>query len=101
MDAREIAKEIYYVGVNDRVTELFEALWPLPYGVSYNSYIVRGSDKTALIDTVKIDEVRQFLDNVKGVEQKAVIDYLVIRVFSLMFRKTSFKTPENIIKARA
>lgn len=78
MDAREIAKEIYYVGVNDRVTELFEALWPLPYGVSYNSYIVRGSDKTALIDTVKIDEVRQFLDNVKGVEQKALIDYLVI-----------------------
>lgn len=78
MNTREIAKEIYYVGVNDRVTELFEALWPLPYGVSYNSYIVRGTDKTALIDTVKVDEVRPFLDNLKGIENGAAIDYLVI-----------------------
>lgn len=41
MNIREIDRNIYYVGVNDRVTELFEAQWPLPYGVSYNSYIVR------------------------------------------------------------
>lgn len=74
MNIREIVKDIYYVGVNDRVTDLFEAQWPLPYGVSYNSYIVRGSEATALIDTVKIDEVRAFFNKLGGIK----IDYLVV-----------------------
>ena len=42
-----------WVGVNDRTTDLFEAIWPLPHGVSYNSYLVRGSEKVALMDTVR------------------------------------------------
>ena len=42
----ELNKGIYYVGVNDRTSSLFESLWSLPAGVSYNSYIVKG-DKTA------------------------------------------------------
>ena len=50
MKTREIIKDIHYVGVNDRVTVKFEEQWPLPYGVSYNSYIVKGSEATALID---------------------------------------------------
>ena len=36
----EIANKVYYVGVNDRNKNLFEGLWPLPYGVSYNSYLI-------------------------------------------------------------
>lgn len=36
----EIKDNIYYVGVNDRNKELFEGLWPLPNGVSYNSYLI-------------------------------------------------------------
>ena len=36
----EITSSIHYVGVNDRHKTLFEGLWPLPYGVSYNSYII-------------------------------------------------------------
>lgn len=36
----EIKDNIYYVGVNDRNKELFEGLWPLPNGVSYNSYLM-------------------------------------------------------------
>lgn len=51
MNIREIIPGILYAGVNDRVTDRFEALWPLPNGVSYNSYIVRGTEKNALIDT--------------------------------------------------
>lgn len=74
MNIREIVRGIYYVGVNDRVTDLFEAQWPLPYGVSYNSYLVKGSDATALIDTVKIDEVRAYFNKLGGVK----IDYLVV-----------------------
>lgn len=48
-----IPDKIYYVGVNDRQKALFENLWPLPYGVSYNSYLI-ADDKTALVDTVDI-----------------------------------------------
>ena len=42
MNIREITNDVYYVGVNDRTTDRFEGLWPLPNGVSYNSYIVKG-----------------------------------------------------------
>lgn len=50
----EIKSNIYWVGVNDRTTELFEAVWPIPEGISYNSYLIN-DDKVALIDTVKSD----------------------------------------------
>lgn len=76
MKINEITDSVYYVGVNDRVTVRFEAMWPLPYGVSYNSYLVRGK-KTALIDGVKIDEVQDFLKNIDDAST-AGIDYLVV-----------------------
>lgn len=78
MNFKQIKEGVYYAGVNDRCTTLFEGLWPLPYGVSYNSYIVAGRDKLALIDTVRIDEVREFLRNIAGVTGERTIDYLVI-----------------------
>lgn len=78
MNFKEITNGIYYVGVNDRITTKFEGLWPLPYGVSYNSYIVKGEKKLALIDTVRIDEVREFLANISDMTQGGSIDYLVI-----------------------
>ena len=49
-----ITEDIFWVGVNDNKTELFEELWPLPHGVSYNAYLIR-DEKMALIDTVKKD----------------------------------------------
>ena len=48
---KEIADKVYYVGVNDRQKALFENMWPLPYGVSYNSYLIV-DEKTVLVDTV-------------------------------------------------
>lgn len=50
----EITDKVYYVGVNDRNKSLFEGLWPLPNGVSYNSYLI-ADEKVALIDTVEVD----------------------------------------------
>ena len=47
-----IKGKIHYVGVNDRNKHLFEGLWPLPYGVSYNSYLI-DDETVALIDTVE------------------------------------------------
>ena len=52
MLTKKITDGIYYVGANDRTTTRFEGLWPLPYGVSYNSYLVAGNDKTAIIDDI-------------------------------------------------
>ena len=52
MAITEILPGIHYVGVNDRTTTRFEALWSLPMGVSYNAYLVAG-EKIALIDTVE------------------------------------------------
>lgn len=78
MNIQEITKDIFYAGVNDRVKHKFEALWPLPYGVSYNSYIVAGSDRIALIDTVCIEEVREYFNNINAIAGGRKIDYLVI-----------------------
>lgn len=46
--------------------------------MSYNSYIVKGADKIALVDTVRIDEVREFLQNVQESARGCTIDYLVV-----------------------
>ena len=47
-----IVKDVYWVGMNDRRTPLFEGIWPIPRGVSYNSYLIL-DEKVVLIDTVK------------------------------------------------
>lgn len=78
MNVRQIAEPVYYVGVNDRTTYKFENLWPLPYGVSYNSYLVKGSEKIALIDTVEISSMKRFVDSIKEVLGERKIDYLVV-----------------------
>ena len=59
---QKISERIYSVGVNDSDKVLFEGLWPLPYGVSYNSYLVV-DEKVALIDTVEAGFEEEFLEN--------------------------------------
>ncbi len=73
----ELKKNIHYVGVNDRKTALFESLWPIPYGVSYNSYLVV-DEKVALIDTVEVGHFDLFLKKIRNVIGERPIDYLVI-----------------------
>lgn len=74
---QEITSKIYYVGVNDRNKSLFEGLWPLPNGVSYNSYLI-DDDKVCLIDTVEVDFFVPFINNIREVIGDRPIDYLVI-----------------------
>lgn len=76
MEIRKIGDSIYYVGVNDRELDRFEGLWPLPYGVTYNSYIVKGESHTALIDTVAISECSLFINNIEDISGHP--DYLII-----------------------
>ena len=72
-----INNNIYYVGVNDRNKSLFEGLWPLPYGVSYNSYLI-DDDKVCLIDTVEVDFFARYISNIREVIGSRPVDYLVI-----------------------
>ena len=74
---QEITNKIYYVGVNDRNKSLFEGLWPLPYGVSYNSYLI-DDEKVCLIDTVEVDFFTQFIEHIHEVIGDRPVDYLVI-----------------------
>jgi flavorubredoxin len=73
-----ISEDIYWIGVNDRETYFFEALWPIPNGVSYNAYIVL-DEKVALIDTVKINSSLSYLDKIdKLLPAGRKVDYLII-----------------------
>lgn len=74
---QKILDDIYYVGVNDRNKYRFEGLWPLPNGVSYNSYII-DDEKVCLVDTVEVDFFMQYIENIREAIGDRKIDYLVI-----------------------
>ena len=78
MNICKITPHIHYLGINDRTTHKFENLWPLPYGISYNSYVVKGSEKVALIDTVNEAGFHTFLSNIHEEIGLTSIDYLVV-----------------------
>jgi flavorubredoxin len=75
MRPREIKPGIYYVGAVDWDRRLFDALIPLPEGTSYNSYLVTGSEKNVLFDTVDPSKTRVILDYLQDLSH---LDYIVI-----------------------
>ncbi len=75
--APKISDNIYYIGVNDRSKELFENMWALPDGVSYNSYLLVG-DVTVLIDTVDLAYSDIFFYKIEQILQDRPIDYLIV-----------------------
>jgi flavorubredoxin len=74
MIVREIRPGVRWVGAVDWDRRLFDSLIPLPDGTSYNAYLVEGSEKTALLDTVDPSMTATLLANLEGVDR---IDYLV------------------------
>lgn len=74
---RNITEDLYFVGVSDRRLELFENIFPLKDGVSYNSYLLL-DEKTVLFDSSDHAVGRQFLENVKAVLNGRPLDYLVV-----------------------
>ena len=75
--SRKIAEDTYYVGSSDRRLELFENIYPIERGVSYNSYMVM-DEKTVLLDTVDHSVSRQFMENVRYVLDGRNLDYLIV-----------------------
>ncbi len=80
MVVREIRKNIYSIGVVDWNRREFDALIPLPDGTSYNSFIIRGSEKTALIDTVDSAFEEELISNIATLIRMGLdgIDYIVV-----------------------
>lgn len=74
---KEIADKVYYVGVNDRQKVLFENMWPLPYGVSYNSYLIV-DEKTVLVDTVDVCYSDIYLKKIEDALGGRPLDYLIV-----------------------
>ena len=74
---RDMAKGVYYVGVDDHHTELFENLWKIQFGVSYNSYLIV-DEKIALIETVKDPWSQEWLDNIREIIDPKDIDYIIL-----------------------
>ena len=74
MNTREIKKNISWMGAIDWDRRLFDSLIPLPDGTSYNAYLVAGSEKTALLDTVDPPMADQLMEQLASVPK---IDYIV------------------------
>lgn len=68
---------LYYIGVNDRLTHLFENMWPLENGISYNSYFI-ASEKNIVVDLVKTTEYDNFIENLNSASGNSNIDYLIV-----------------------
>lgn len=74
----EIARDVFWVGAKDWNRRMFDALVPLPQGTSYNAYLVKGKEKTALIDTVNPGFEEEFEDKINLVSSLEKLDYLIM-----------------------
>ncbi|MFW9769161.1 MAG: FprA family A-type flavoprotein [Candidatus Thorarchaeota archaeon] len=74
---REMTKGVYFVGVDDHHTELFENLWDIPFGVSYNSYLIV-DEKIAVVEGVKALFADEWLENIRELVDPSKIDYIIV-----------------------
>lgn len=79
---RQITSDLSYVGASDRRLALFENIYPIPHGVSYNSYLLN-DEKTVLLDTVDHAVCLQFMENLHHALNGRKLDYLVVNHMEL------------------
>ncbi len=78
MPKAEIKPDVFYIGVNDRTTDLFEGLWPITQeGVSYNSYLINDEKKT-IIDLTKSIKGDEYFAKIERVADITKIDYVIV-----------------------
>lgn len=79
MKSLEVKKDIYWVGALDPDLRIFDIIMYTPYGTTYNSYIVKGSEKVALFETVKAEFFDEYLDRLQSLDVDITkIDYIVV-----------------------
>jgi flavorubredoxin len=78
MPAIKIKPEIYWIGVNDRTTDLFEGMWPISKeGVSYNSYLIN-DEKKAVVDLAKAIKGDEYFNQINHITDIDKIDYIIV-----------------------
>ena len=75
---RKLNQDIYQIGVTDRKIDLFEGMYNVPDGVTYNSYVIKDK-KTAVLDTVDAEFESEWLENVRSVLGNTQPDYLIVQ----------------------
>ena len=74
----QIAEGIHWIGALHPELRVFDDLFPTEHGTTYNSYLIKGSEKIALIDTVKGKFTDQFMDKVRSLVDPTAIDYIIV-----------------------
>lgn len=74
---RKVTDDLFWIGASDRRLSLFENVFPIPRGVSYNSYLLL-DEKTVLLDTVDLSVSRQFYENLTYLLDGKTLDYLIV-----------------------
>ncbi len=78
MPSVEIRPEVYWIGLNDRTTDLFEGIWPVSHeGVTYNSYLLR-DEKKVIIDLAKDFKTDEYFERIDALVPLSEIDYIVV-----------------------
>ena len=99
-----VTEDLYYIGASDRRIALFESAFPVPRGVSYNSYLLL-DEKTVLFDTVDAAVTEEFLHNLESVLGARTLDYLVVQHVepdhSASFARVLERYPEVCVVASA
>jgi anaerobic nitric oxide reductase flavorubredoxin len=78
MPSVEIRPNVYWIGLNDRTTDLFEGIWPVAdAGVTYNSYLIR-DQKNVIIDLAKGFKTDEYFEKIESIVPLSEIDYIVV-----------------------
>ena len=103
-NAVSITEDLYYLGASDRRIALFESAFPVPRGVSYNSYLLK-DEKTVLFDTVDAAVAEEFLHNLEGALGGKKLDYLIVHHVepdhSASFARVLQRYPDTAVIASA
>jgi len=78
MSTTKITENICSIGVQNPALRVFDIIMQTEYGTSYNAYIVKGTEKTALIETVHLSFFDEYIENIAAVTDINKIDYLIL-----------------------
>ena len=78
MDHLELKKDLFWVGIEDYELRTFDIVMHTEYGTSYNSYLLKGSEKTALFETAKVSFFEDYLKHIESVCDVKDIDYIIM-----------------------
>ena len=78
MSSFQISNHAWWVGVKDPGLRVFDIVMPTQYGTTYNAYLVKGTQKVALIDTVKKEFAEEYFANIASITPLESIDYLIV-----------------------